>query len=179
MDVSLTTERLILRPQVEADIGALMRGLNDYEVTRFLTVVPYPYRQEDAEIWIAMQAPPTPGQAIFAIDLPGEGMIGAVSIEDELGYWLDRRFHGHGYMTEASAALLSWHFAALPDDIVHSGAHVGNHASLNVQRKLGFINAGTSMRHVRSQNREIEHVETILARSDFEAAQHARMQRWM
>lgn len=81
MDVTIATNRLVLRPQVESDIGALMSGLNDYEVVRYLTVVPFPYILDDAQSWIARQKPPAPGHATFAIDLSGEGMIGAVSLE--------------------------------------------------------------------------------------------------
>jgi RimJ/RimL family protein N-acetyltransferase len=169
--MELRTERLLLRPQREDDVAAIIAGLNDYEVTRYLTVVPFPYTEADAREWVERQKPAVPGEAHFAIELPGEGMIGGVGIAAELGYWLNRSYHGRGYMTEASAAVLDWHFAALPDDLVHSGAHVGNTASLNVQRKLGFIDTGApSMRLVRSQNRDIEHVETTLIRADYAAA---------
>lgn len=169
--MELRTERLILRPQREDDVDAIIAGLNDYEVTRYLTVVPFPYTEADAREWVERQTPAIPGEAHFAIELPGEGMIGGVGIAAELGYWLNRRHHGRGYMTEASAAVLDWHFAALPDDLVHSGAHIGNTASLNVQKKLGFIDTGApSMRFVRSQNRDIEHVETTLIRADYAAA---------
>ena len=169
--MELRTERLILRPQRGDDVAAIIAGLNDYEVTRYLTVVPFPYTEADAEAWVSQQKPAVPGAAHFAIELPGEGMIGGVGLAAELGYWLNRRYHGRGYMTEASTAVLDWHFAALPDDLVHSGAHVGNTASLNVQKKLGFVDTGVpSMRFVRSQGREIEHVETTLVRADYEAA---------
>lgn len=155
----------------EGDIDALMAGLNQWEVARVLTNVPFPYALEDAEAWIASLRPAEPGRSNFGIEVPGHGMVGAVGTGKELGYWLDRRFHGRGYMTEACMAVLDWHFSELPDDIVHSGAHVGNQASLNVQRKLGFIHTGqTTERFVRSQNRTIAHVETTLTRSDYEAA---------
>lgn len=171
MELELHSERLVLRPLRETDAPAIVSALSDYEVTRYLTVVPFPYSEEDARAWIGMQQPAMPGEAHFAIELPGSGMIGAVGIAKELGYWLNRRYHGQGIMTEASAALLDWHFSVLPDDLVHSGAHVGNMASLGVQKKLGFIDAGaTSMRFVRSQNRDIEHVETTLIRADYQAA---------
>jgi RimJ/RimL family protein N-acetyltransferase len=178
MALTLTTARLTLRPQVPADIPAITAGLNDFEVARWLTVVPYPYTLADADEWIGRQVPVGPGHAVFAIDLPGRGMIGAVTLVDQLGYWLDRRHHGHGYVTEASEALLDWHFAALPDDLVHSGIHTGNAASWSVQQKLGFVEAGPRvMRHVRPQNREVEHIATTLTRADFQAArQHLRRQ---
>ncbi|MBK8084317.1 MAG: GNAT family N-acetyltransferase [Devosia sp.] len=171
MDVILRTPRLTLRPQGEADIDANLAGLNDYEVVRFLTVVPYPYTLADARSWIGSLRPNAVGHAVFAIDLPGHGMIGAVTLLGDLGYWLDRRYHGHGYMTEASAALLDWHFAARPDDVVRSGLHLGNTASWGVQKKLGFVDTGRrEMKFCRSQNREVEHMATTLTRADFEMA---------
>ena len=171
MDVILRSDRLVLRPLRLADAPAIVTGLNDFEVTRYLTRVPYPYTEADAQHWLATLKPPVPGVAHFAIELPGEGMIGVVSIENELGYWLDRHFHSRGLMTEACDALLDWHFAAHPGDLVPSGAHEGNEASLNVQRKLGFVIwPGAQLRFVRSQGRDIPHIPTTLSRVDYEAA---------
>jgi RimJ/RimL family protein N-acetyltransferase len=171
MDVRLRTERLILRRPTEADIPAVVAGFNDYEVVRYLTRVQYPYTEADARAWLAAREPPRPDNAHFGIELPGEGLVGFVSLETELGFWLARHRHGHGLMTEACTALLDWHFDALPDDIVHSGAHVGNEASLNVQRKLGFVQwPGTQSRLVRSLGREVPHILTTLSRVDYEAA---------
>lgn len=171
MDVRLHSERLVLRPLTEADIPALLAGLNDFEVVRYLTPVPYPYSEGDARAWLGMLKPPRPDDADLAIELGGEGMVGVVSIKAQLGFWLDRRHQGRGLMTEACTALLDWHFAAHPRDLVASGAHEGNEASLNVQRKLGFVQwPGREMRFVRSQGREIPHVPTTLSRTDYEAA---------
>lgn len=168
MDVELRTPRLLLRPQRETDIPAIMAGLNDWDVVRWLTVVPYPYTRADADEWMGRQTPPVPGHAHFAIDLPGAGMIGVVTLDSELGYWLDRSQHGHGYMTEACGTLLDWHFAARPDDVIPSGYHAGNAASAAVQRKLGLVETGyRDMRPVRSQQREVEHIGTSLSRAQF------------
>ena len=171
MDVEVRTPRLLLRPQLEADIPAILSGLNDWNVARWLTVVPYPYTQADAEDWMARQRPVMPGNAHFAIDLPGIGMIGGVTLADDLGYWLARSQHGRGYMTEACAAVLDWHFAARPEDVVVSGYHAGNTASASVQRKLGFVETvRREMRFVRSQQREVEHIGTSLAKAQFDAS---------
>jgi RimJ/RimL family protein N-acetyltransferase len=173
MVVKLTTPRLTLRQPGPEDVDAIVEGLNDFEVTRFLTRVPFPYGAEDAHWWFGTLTTPRPGRAHFAIDLSGQ-LIGVVGIETELGYWLDRRHHGRGFMTEAAEALLQWHFAALPDSTVASGAHVGNAASLHVQNKLGFRDTGRrSMRMVSSLGREVEHVETSLTRADFETVRQA------
>jgi RimJ/RimL family protein N-acetyltransferase len=174
VDVELLTPRLRLRPQVEADIPAIIAGLNDWEVARWLTVVPYPYTRTDADEWIGRQVPPVPGRAHFAIDAGG-GLVGVVTLDTELGYWLDRSAHGRGYMTEACIALLEWNFNVRPDDLVPSGYHAGNAASAAVQRKLGFVETGErDMRFVRSQQREVEHIGTSLTKARFETAMSAR-----
>jgi RimJ/RimL family protein N-acetyltransferase len=171
MDVEIATPRLRLRPQQLGDVDAFIAGLNDWEVVRWLTVVPYPYTVTDLDEWLARRKLPAPGRAHFAIELPGEGMIGVVSLEGDLGYWLSRQHHRHGYMTEACVALLEWHFAVFPDDVVLSGYHIGNAASAAVQRNLGFVETGESdMRFVRSQQREIEHIHTSLTRAQFEVS---------
>lgn len=171
MDVRLRSARLVLRSPTEADIPAIVAGLNVWEVTRFLTRVPFPYGEADAREWLGMLKPPVPGAAHFAIELGSHGTVGMVGIENELGYWLDHRWHGRGLMTEACRTLLDWHFAALPRSLVPSGAHEGNEASLKVQRKLGFVEwPGTELRLVRSVDRKVPHVRTTLSRVDYEAA---------
>ncbi len=45
----LATERLILRPLAPEDAEAMHRLVNDWEVTRNLSVVPFPYPRELAD----------------------------------------------------------------------------------------------------------------------------------
>jgi RimJ/RimL family protein N-acetyltransferase len=171
MDVELHTPRLRLRPQQLADVPAFLAGLNDWEVVRWLTVVPYPYTVDDMNEWVARRKPIAVGSAHFAIVHRDAGTIGVVSLENDLGYWMSRAHHGHGFMTEACTALLEWHFAARPNDLVPSGYHIGNAASAGVQRKLGFVATGERpMKFVRSQNKDVEHIGTTLTKAQFEAA---------
>jgi len=54
---------------------------------------------------------------------------------------------------------------------VPSGYHAGNAASAGVQRNLGFVESGRrEMRFVRSQQREVEHIDTTLTRAQFGAS---------
>jgi RimJ/RimL family protein N-acetyltransferase len=172
--LELRTERLTLRPRTLSDTPAIIAGLNDWEVVRYLTVVPHPYTEADAEDWMSRSPAAALGQAHFVIDLHGTGLIGIVTIDNHLGYWLARPHHGRGYMTEACTALLDWHFRVLPDDTVESAFHVGNDASLNVQRKLGFVETGASeMKFVRSQQKDVLHIATALTRDRFETARRS------
>lgn len=171
MDVTLRSERLLLRSLGETDAPALLAGLNDFEVVRYLTPVPYPYGAADAKAWLGTLKSPRPNDADFAIELAGEGMVGVISLQRMLGFWLARPYHGRGLVTEACMALLDWRFASLPDELVASSAHEDNVASLRLQRKLGFVEwPGREMRFVRSQGRDVAHVPTTLSRTDYEAA---------
>lgn len=49
----LETARLVLRDWTPADIPALIEGLNDLSVSRWLAFVPYPYTRAAAESWLA------------------------------------------------------------------------------------------------------------------------------
>lgn len=169
MTLTLRTKRLLLRQPVASDAAAIAQGLGDYEVARYLTPLPFPYSESDAVAWISRVTPPRPDRAVFGIDLEGHGLIGVVSIVDELGYWLARRFWGHGYLPEAARALLAWHFANSDAESVESGAHWDNPRSLAVLRGLGFTTTGSSRKFVRPQQREVEHIEMRLTRAAFEA----------
>ena len=171
MDVELRSERLTLRARTDADTPAIIAGLNDWDVVRYLTVVPYPYTAADAQDWQSRTRSSGPGRAHFVIDLQGTGLIGIVSLDEHLGYWLARPHHGHGYMTEACVALLDWHFGIVPDDLVESALHAGNDASWRVLHKLGFVETGQSqMKFVRSQQKDVLHVAVSLTRAQFDAA---------
>ena len=50
--IELTTESLVLKIPQAQDKWALVEHLNNYEVTKWLSNVPYPYSVSDAEDWI-------------------------------------------------------------------------------------------------------------------------------
>ncbi len=106
MSLEIKTDRLLLRPLALADAPALVPLIGDYEVARWLTVVPHPYTLADGETFVREIAGPWDR----AITLAGE-LIGVVGISGGLGYWLGRPFWGHGYMSEAAAALVEAWFS--------------------------------------------------------------------
>lgn len=141
-DDSLTrhiqTRRLVLRPLQSADAPAIQQGLSLWDVTQWLTVVPFPYTLKDAQDFIR-DCLENPQHRHWAIDA-GEGLIGLISIKPDMGYWLDFNYHGQGIMSEAAEAIVADHFAQADIDLV-SGYHAGNVASARVLEKLGFENA--------------------------------------
>jgi len=172
-EVRIETGRLLLRPARRSDIDTLVREISDFEVSKMLARVPYPYRRRDAETFLASAGASGAGDLSLAITLD-DRLIGGVGLsgirrEHEFGYWLGRAHWGKGYATEAGDAFLGHVFDAFDPDIVRSGVFVGNVASLRVQEKLGFQRIGTRRVHCLARGRRLEHIDTILTRERFSA----------
>ena len=133
---TLETDRLTLRPFASSDRNRVVAALSDREVSRWLTGVPHPYAPADFD-WFHEVFVPETHHLVWAIDT-GDGIIGAVGVKPDLGYWLAADQHGKGYMTEAAGAAVAWYFDRREAPLV-SGYHLGNAASSNVLRKLGFM----------------------------------------
>lgn len=166
----LTTGRLILRPPVAEDAQAIADILNDWEVTKWLTMVPFPYALADAQEFLTHLFA---GECrnYWLIEAEGK-VIGAISLRPDLGFFLTPEAHGRGYMTEAARAVLGWHFAKSGEDAL-SGYHVGNAASARVQEKLGFHKTLEVMHNVVSTGKEVVVVRTALTRERWDALRNA------
>ncbi|SEQ26463.1 Protein N-acetyltransferase, RimJ/RimL family [Devosia sp. YR412] len=164
----IRTKRLILREPTLDDAPSYALGVGEYDVAQFLTAVPYPYTLGMAIDWLRQARPATPEKSLLIIDLPGKGLIGCISLLNELGFWLARPHWNRGYMTEAATALLDWHFDGCAADAVTSSAHYNNAASLAVQHKLGFVSTGREMRFSQAQQNNVDHVVSRLSRTDWQ-----------
>jgi len=166
---TLRTRRLILREAVLDDAPRYALGIGEYDVARYLTPVPYPYTLAMAIDWLRQARSARPECATLVIELPGQGLIGCLSLISELGYWIARPHWNRGYVTEAATALLDWHFGGCDAQTVACSAHHDNAASLAVQHKLGFAILGREMRFSQAQQRNVDHVITSLSRRDWQA----------
>jgi 8-oxo-dGTP diphosphatase len=155
----LKTERLVLRPLLPRDAEPLHRLVNDWEVTRTLAVVPFPYPRELADDWIASTVRELAEGSAFSLAITGhegeeEILVGVVSLRIDrkarlatLGYWVGRRFWGHGVATEAAGRLVRWGLANLEIDTVLANVSTDNPASAAVLRRIGFRQVGEGMAH--------------------------------
>ena len=145
----LVTERLILRPLAASDAPRLQRLGDDFEVARMLTSCPHPYRLADAEELVRRGREADPErEAMFAIELPGEGAIGTIGFDpdevlaDEVGYWIGRPYWGRGLVSEALAAGLAWVRNQWGRRCITARHFVDNAASARVLAKAGFLYTG-------------------------------------
>lgn len=157
----LATARLELRPVAPSDEAEVLAALNDYCVTGWLSVVPFPYGAEDFREFANEIA--VPGETYAIHD--ATGLAGIIGVEDRtLGYWIAPRAQGRGYATEAARTMLDEHFTVASDDIT-SGYFDGNLRSANVLRKLGFVEVGRDMKFCRALGRDRPHMVMRLTRA--------------
>ena len=159
----LGTPRLTLRPLAKDDAGALVAGAGNYDVSRWLAVVPYPYEHRHAVEFIeTVHAQANPFWAL----VQGGAVVGVVSIADELGYWLARPAWGKGLGFEAARAATDWWFAQ-GHDVLVSGYFEGNERSGRVLASLGFRLTGQERRYARAFRQDVVSNQMILTREDW------------
>ncbi len=139
--MTIQTARLTLRHFEPGDADWIFRDITNPNVAKWLTALPWPYRRQDAESFVA-QYMADPGYRVIVADQP----IGVVSVAvrngvPELGYWLAEPAWGRGYMSEAAKAMLTWTFEQ-GFKRSDSGWVLGNAGSENVLTKLGYVPTG-------------------------------------
>ena len=144
--IELTTKRLFLRHPRRGDAHSLIYHLNDFDIVKWLSNVPYPYTDTDAEEWIELvrhdiqDEKPNLQLCIFS----GDRLIGGVGLRHvendvyELGYWLAKDYWGQGLALEAASELIRYGKERLPNLRIIAHCMKGNAASERVLRKLGF-----------------------------------------
>jgi 8-oxo-dGTP diphosphatase len=144
----LKTERLTLRPLRPNDAEALHRLVNDWEVTRTLAEIPYPYPRLLADEWIGSTITQLAEGTAYHLAITGkegrkETIVGVVGLRIDtarrvgrLGYWVGRAYWKHGVATEAVNRLTSWAFANLPLDVIAAEVTEGNDGSCKVLRRF-------------------------------------------
>ena len=162
----LATERLTLRPYQPDDAAELHRLINDWEVCRALAAVPFPYPRALADDWIASSARSLAQGRAYHLAITGkegerEVIVGGVGLRIDrgarsgrLGYWVGRRFWGHGVATEAAGRLARWALANLDLDAIEANVAIDNAASVAVLRRIGLRHVGQGREHFQARGAE-------------------------
>jgi RimJ/RimL family protein N-acetyltransferase len=164
---TLHTDRLVLRswrPDDERDVAAAYDTYRRPEVVRWLGSTPTPDTSIDdtrARLarWAAVDASESPGLGRWAVTLPADDVpIGCVILRHlpdadevptddvEVGWHLHPDHWGHGYATEAAAALIRHGFGTLGLEEIHAVAWAGNDPSFAVMERLGMTPQGPTDR---------------------------------
>ncbi|MDX2145218.1 MAG: GNAT family N-acetyltransferase [Rhodospirillaceae bacterium] len=180
-ELTIKTERLLLRPFKLSDAKRVQALAGLREIAVMVSSIPYPYPNGLAEAWILRHAEARArGIAYnFAITLDGE-LIGSIALENqgrgdfEFGYWLSKDYWGQGTMSEAAAAVLEFGFGWLAQARVIAGHYVDNPASGRILRKMGFTETHheTSFHAVRDG--DVEAIRMALTKETWAEARAAR-----
>jgi RimJ/RimL family protein N-acetyltransferase len=149
-DWPLETDRLTLRPFVEADLEAMHAIRSDPDVARYL--YREPFQTLDETRGFLEQRMATPGWeregdwlSVAAVERESGLTVGDlalhwVSARDqtaEVGFVFDPRHQGKGFATEAARALVDWAFSAGFHRVI-GRTEARNAASARVLEKLGM-----------------------------------------
>jgi 8-oxo-dGTP diphosphatase len=161
-EVELDAERLTLRALRPDDAESIAILVNDWEVVRYTTSIPYPYDVDMARTFIASQAErwsvwqpgaPLTEEIAFAIARKSDGaLLGCIGLQPgethglEFGYWVGRTYWNRGYASEAVARLTRFAFEVLRVEEIWAAAVPVNDASHRVLEKNGFVIAGAGTR---------------------------------
>jgi RimJ/RimL family protein N-acetyltransferase len=152
-DVSISTERLVLRAFEPADIPAHIEMMNDELVTAW-TSVPQPYTKEDAEEWVGRIAPAERAAGtgiVFAVnEFLTQRLVGLVHLHStdwrilatEASYVTAPWARGEGYATESVLAVAQWLFRDQKFERIEVRTPADNTASQQVAQKIGCISEG-------------------------------------
>ena len=159
------TDRLILRKAIsEQEKISLVSQIGDWEVVKWLANAPYPYTDDDLEDYLLISDSNQFDLNIFL----GKQLIGRVGLTldgdnyYDLGYWIGKDYWGKGYATESSKKLLEYVLDKLDLLKIKSGYFVGNSASGNVLKKLGFKEVGVEKRYSVSNKKEMDLMLVVL-----------------
>jgi RimJ/RimL family protein N-acetyltransferase len=152
-DVSISTERLVLREFEEADIPAYTEMMNDEAVVSW-TAVPHPYTAAHAREWIRIAAPSERaegrGICLAVTEFLTQRLVGSVRLRNT--DWRTRSTEatcviapwarGEGYATEATLALARWLFRAEGFQRLELRTAADNTASQQVAQNMGCVSEG-------------------------------------
>ena len=135
------------------DAPAIVAACNEDEIRRWLPMIPNPYTEEAARIYIEGKNAAA-NRHEFAITENGR-VVGAIGldVDDNLrqgttGYWCARDARGRGLTTRALRLLSQHGFRSLGVERMQLFTDPDNHASQRVAEKAGYRREGVLRAHL-------------------------------
>ncbi|MFJ8156664.1 GNAT family N-acetyltransferase [Streptomyces sp. NPDC094468] len=166
-NISISTERLVLRALDEDDVPALTDMMNDEQVGVW-TGVPLPYGEDSARRWITDHAPAERlagrGVDLAVTEFLTQRLVGVIRLAKadwrirsaELSYIVAPWARGEGYASEAALATAQWFFGDQKFERIELRTAADNTAAQQVAQKIGCISEGVLRNacivHVRTED---------------------------
>ncbi|MDE1548827.1 GNAT family N-acetyltransferase [Jeotgalibaca caeni] len=165
-------ERLTLRPIELSDAADMFEYASDEENTRYVFEQHKNLEETKDAIATFFMANPA---GKYAIELKEtKKMIGTIDIRvveehkhAEIGYVLNKRYWGKGYMTEAATALLQLAFESMKLEKVYACHDADNVSSGKVMIRLGMQREGILRQHRIHKGKRIDTVYYGILRDEY------------
>lgn len=176
MNRNIETERLVLRPLRKDDGPEIAFKIDNFEISKNLARVPFPYHLSDAEEFLDWVASLDHRSAfrVIALKQQPETLIGIISYDwnennqrSELGYWLVQEHWGQGLMTEAARAMVELAFTESGLTALSSCYFNENPASGRVLGRAGFMHTGTCTQFSKARGHDVAVTTVALTRDDW------------
>ena len=166
--LEVKTLRLWIKP-ITLDDSQTVQDLITEKISHWTSPIPWPHKLEHAIWWIENSR----AEKRMGIFLNGS-LIGATNIAfkncEEVGFWMNEKYEGQGFATEAAAAMIEYSFTTYHLDYLESCVHKDNLASRRVHEKLGYKEIGKRMNFWRNKNAEVPVVVHELKTQDWAAS---------
>ena len=141
----IRTERLLIKtPEIDNKFE-LTQLINDKDVIKWLSDIPFPYTISHAEEFIERSQEEVLKQESYNFMIfQDRKMLGGIGFSEfnnkscQVGYWLGKKYWGNGFATEAVKSILDFGFDQLNLEEIYAAYKIGNEGSKRVLRKCGF-----------------------------------------
>ena len=165
----IRTERLLIKTPEIDDKFELTQLINDKDVIKWLSEIPFPYTLSHAEEFIERSRERVLKQESYNFMIfQDKKMIGGIGLSEfnnkscQVGYWLGKQYWGNGFATEALKSILDFGFDQLNLEKIYAAYKIGNEGSIRVLAKCGFEYSRKKYEYDSELNEEALLTEVIL-----------------
>ena len=147
---TIQIDQYLLRLIQKKDIKSIHNHINDWNIAKMLSDVPFPYSQELLEKWFEatlqqIKAGQSYHFSIIDTQTNPDTVVGCIGLtlnmaeqSAKIGYWVAQRYWGNNIATRALKRLTNWALANLNINYIHATAADDNIASIAVLKKCDF-----------------------------------------
>lgn len=152
---------VLAKPRLK-DQDSIYENINDWEVIKWLTRVPWPYKKKDALDFIRKSfVQRRKGNSYPFVIFYQDELVGTIAVSNidknnkkaEVGYWLGRRHWGKGIAPEALKLICNFAFRDLKLHRLYADVLEGNNPSCRVLEKAGFFKEGVFKQALKRRGR--------------------------
>lgn len=144
-NLKIESERLILRRWNLDDVDAIVDGLNNINITKWMSYTPNPYTKQDAIDFITKSIDQKLYNFAIVLKETNEVIGGTQLRKIDLvqgtahgGIWINEKYWGKGYGREAWGARIKYAFEVLGLRRLENGFFEGNEKSWKMQESFGY-----------------------------------------